>query len=84
MRTTARWAADPGQRRWRLALRTIRIGGPNSGIEVARMLDALSQSAGVLREQRLPDEVEPEPTVRFGWPAAGERMPTFEGQPGVR
>ena len=71
----ARWSAAPDQKRWRVALGRATVGRRHGGIEIARLVETLKELPAVLEQQQTPDEIEPEPPIKFGWPAVGETMP---------
>jgi len=72
----SRWASEPGNKRWKVALRTLELGQPR--VRLDRVFAALEALPDALEAQPLPGEEQPEPTVTFGWSGigAGQTPPT--------
>jgi hypothetical protein len=70
----SRWAADPAIRRWWPALKVLEFGSGPHRSSLAQAIRALQELPAVLEDQRTPDEEQPEPGIRFGWPAAGNTV----------
>ena len=78
--SAAKWASEPGTKRWRQALRQVTVGQGNSAIAIDTMLHALEALPEVLLDLRVADEEEEAAAVRFGHP---QEMPVLKGTIGL-